>query len=369
MLLREGEVIQVGVVSIFLEYRRAVESQVRSTTPAIDFEEEGIVAGPWIRAQWPVVHRIARGDIPILLLGETGVGKEVVANLIHRCSRRPDRPLLSVNCAALPEHLVESELFGHERGAFTGANAAKAGLLESVDGGTLFLDEIGELPSQMQSKLLRFLESGEFRHVGGLTNLTSNVRIVAATNRDLESAVAEGAFRPDLLYRLNAFTLEVPPLRQRRDEILPLARLFAESASRDQGTPPPVLDSTVIHVLESYDWPGNIRELKNTMERAVLLAGAHPVSAVHLPVMERAKRSEASKEPTQPAEKLLREPDDLRNAMEGIERQAIVDALADCAGNQTQAAKSLGISRRTLVDRLNKYNLPRPRKNRKKGNT
>lgn len=369
VLLREGEVIQVGAASIFLECRTAVESAGQSTTPAIDFEKEGVVAGPWMRAQWPVVARIARGDIPILIVGETGVGKEVLTKLIHGCSSRADRTLLSVNCSTLPEHLVESELFGHERGAFTGASTAKPGLLEGVGGGTLFLDEIGELPLQMQSKLLRVLESGEYRRVGGLTNLTSDVRVVAATNRDLDSAVVEGAFRPDLLYRLNAFTLEVPPLRKRRDEIVPLARLFAESVSRDQGTPPPVLDGAINDFLESYDWPGNVRELRNTMERAVLLAGARPISAVHLPEKLRLKRSEAPQKPPKPAATPAQEPIKFRNAMEEAERQMIIDALATCAGNQTQTAKLLGISRRTLVDRLNKYDLPRPRKHRKTSRT
>jgi two-component system, NtrC family, response regulator AtoC len=219
-----------------------------------------------------LARSVAAGNISVLLTGETGCGKEVFAEVIHRASPRADKPFLSLNCAALSEALLESELFGYERGAFTGATHAKAGLLESAEGGTVFLDELGEMPPSLQAKLLRALEQRHLIRVGGLKSKPVDVRFVSATNRDLEAEVARGTFRRDLFYRINGATLFIPPLRERPSEIEPLARMFAERASRELARQTvPGLSPDAVQALLQHDWPGNIRELKNVMDRALLV--------------------------------------------------------------------------------------------------
>jgi DNA-binding NtrC family response regulator len=311
-----------------------------------------------------LVERVAQGTISVLILGETGVGKEVLAETVHRLSPRAERPFLRLNCAALSESLLESELFGHERGAFTGALAAKPGLLETADGGTVFLDEVGEIPLAVQVKLLRVLEERRVTRVGSVKSRAIDVRFVAATNRDLEAEVERGLFRRDLYFRLNGIALTIPPLRERVGEIAQLALGFCAEAARSAGQPrAPELTPPALALLERYSWPGNIRELRNLIERAVLLSGGAPIALGHLPVekmgatLAPAPLSPFGEEVTAPAR-----PSGLRGEIAVLERQRILDALERCAGNQTQAAKLLGVSRRTLVSRLAEYGLPRPRK-------
>ena len=330
----------------------------------------------------PLVERFAAGTIPVLILGETGVGKEVLATMVHGLSPRASRPLVSLNCAALPEALLESELFGHERGAFTGAVQTKPGLLETAIGGTIFLDEVGEMPLSVQAKLLRVIEAREVIRVGSTKARPIDVRFVAATNRDLEGEVARGAFRQDLFYRLNGVAIVIPPLRERTGEIAPLTLSFVEQVSQKLGRPPPCVSPDAMVVLEGYAWPGNVRELRNAVERAVLLAGdtilpEHlPQEKMHRMVLpedsQRFLRSAlpaglfgpatyaAAKQRTQRHASTGRMPA-VSDTPEGLERAHIVAALERCEWNQTTAAKMLGISRRTLVTRLGEYGLTRKR--------
>jgi len=324
-----------------------------------------VVAEQAMQDLYELAGRIANGTITVLILGETGVGKEVLAERVHRKSPRASKPYLRLNCAALSETLLESELFGYERGAFTGAVATKQGLLETADGGTVFLDEIGELPLSIQVKLLRVLEERIVMRVGGLKPRPLDVRFIAATNRDLELEIERGAFRQDLYFRINGATLVIPPLRERLGELPALARAFLEHAARQLGLQTtPVLTRDVEEALLGYSWPGNIRELRNAIERAVLLSGDGPILPVHLPlekmrtVARAITQSSASRDPIAAVPEVLRRgprisPDE--------ERAKIEAALDSCGGNQTRAAKLLGIGRRTLINRVKEFGLARPR--------
>ena len=330
-------------------------------------ETDVVIADARMRALFEVVTQVAAADISVLLQGETGVGKEVFAETIHRRSARADKPFLRLNCAALQESLLESELFGHEKGAFTGAMQAKPGLLEVADGGVVFLDEIGELQPSLQAKLLRVLDERRLMRVGGLQPRDVDVRIVSATNRDLDADVRRGAFRQDLLYRLNAFSIIIPPLRERLDEILPLAGMFAQTIAAKLGRPTPRITDAAIALLRSYTWPGNVRELRNVIERAMVLATGNTLDTRDLPedrmrmvADEPMSLSPSSPPPRAPTEPIATGPTE--GPIAAAERQRILDALEMCAGNQTHAANVLGISRRTLVNKLDKFALPRPRK-------
>jgi DNA-binding NtrC family response regulator len=305
--------------------------------------------------------RAAAGTINVLVTGETGVGKELLSETVHRLSPRKDGPYVCLNCAALSETLLESELFGHERGAFTGAFQAKAGLMETAAGGSLFLDEVGELPLTTQAKLLRVLETREVSRLGSLKPRRIDVRFIAATNRDLEAEVARGAFRSDLYFRLNGITLTIPPLRDRRSEIPHLAGMFIRRICRELGRPEPQLPPPILAILEQYAWPGNIRELKNVIERAVLLCDGPAIGLDHLPG-DKLDPSRARR-PTPPPQEPLSAAERTRSPTQQNERQRILDALNACAGNQSRAAQLLGISRRTLVTKLDTYRIPRPKKN------
>jgi DNA-binding NtrC family response regulator len=353
----------------------------------------GETAGPGATAAMRMLRRfaeqVAAGDVSVLILGETGVGKEMLAETVHRLSPRAKGPFVKLHCAAFSDSLLESELFGHEKGAFTGAMGAKPGLLETAHGGTVLLDEIGELPLSTQVKLLRVLEERKVLRIGALSPRAIDVRFIAATNRDLEAEVARGRFRLDLYYRLNGVTLDVPPLRDRVDEIEPLAHTFIEQAcKRLRRRDVPTLAPEALQRLRNYSWPGNIRELRNTIERAVLLCGRGPIRIEHLPtekmaatlprvMMPRAGDLAVAAASTAPPNAFdmnettlpFQRPADvvqgggpLRAEVDALERQRILDALEQCAGNQTRAAKMLGISRGKLVARLAAYALPRPRK-------
>jgi two-component system response regulator AtoC len=295
----------------------------------------------------------------VLLIGETGVGKEVCAELLHRRSPRAARTLLRLNCSALPEALIESELFGHEKGAFTGAAVARPGLIESADGGTVFLDEIGELPPPAQVKLLRVLDRREVMPVGGRSERIVDVRFVAATHKNLEAEIAAGRFRQDLYYRLAGMTIRIPPLRDRKDEIEPLARRFLDAAARRQGRPPVALSAEALLALQRHPWPGNIRELRNAIERALVVCGAGPIEVPHLP-LEREPTGDSGPH-TGPIPKI----GSLGDELEEIERQRIEAVLVATGGNQSEAARRLGMSRGALLARLRAWGLtgkrpPRP---------
>jgi two-component system, NtrC family, response regulator AtoC len=297
----------------------------------------------------------APSDIPLVVLGETGVGKTLIAERAHRASRRADKPFVRINCAALPEALLEGELFGFEKGAFSGAVQTKPGLLESADGGTVFLDEIGEMPVATQAKLLGVLDTSEVQRLGSLRPRRLDVRWIAATNRDLAAAARNGTFRPDLLFRLDGIRLVVPPLRARPTEIPGLARAFAARAAEKAGRPAPSFSREAEAWLLAYAWPGNVRELKHTIERACLLAPSGVITPAHL------VRDDGSMAPP-PDPASLYAAESLHHELASVERLRIEEALEATHGNQTQAARRLGISRRALITRLDAFNLPRPRK-------
>jgi DNA-binding NtrC family response regulator len=303
-----------------------------------------------------MASRLAASDATTVLIeGESGSGKEVVARAVHFGSARADRPFLQVNCAALPEHLLESELFGHERGAFTDAHTQKRGLFESAEGGSVLLDEIGDLPAGGQAKLLRLLENKTFRRVGGVSELRADVRVIAATNVDLEERVSEGRFRADLFFRLNVVRIRIPPLREHPEDIPLLtvhfiARFNQEMKRGVRGVAPPAMD-----LLQAYRWPGNIRELRNVIERAFILhANAEELRPEHLPPELRG--APAAKKAERPPEKLPNVPAE-GLVLEDVEKKLIREALERANGNQSRAARLLGISRDTLRYRLKKHGL------------
>ena len=298
-------------------------------------------------------RKVAPTDTTVLLSGETGTGKEVLARAIHHASARADGPFVALNCAALPETLVESELFGHERGAFTGADRLKRGRFELAAGGTLFLDEIGELPLAVQAKLLRVLQERQYERVGGTTTLDTDIRLLAATNRDLNRAVAESRFREDLYYRLAVFPVHLPALRERGEDVLLLAEHFVRQLGAKLGQPAPGLCDAARHRLLAHAWPGNIRELQNALERALILADGAPISPEQLGIVPLvspgATSGAATIEETEPGT----EPGTLAHQ----ERHMIGDALRRANGNKSRAAAMLGLSRFQLLRRLHRHGL------------
>jgi DNA-binding NtrC family response regulator len=297
-----------------------------------------------------MVEKVAGAEsAAVLLTGESGTGKDLVARAIHTHSSRADQPFLEINCSALPENLVESELFGHERGAYTDARSRKQGLAELADGGTLFLDEVGDMPSATQAKVLRFLEDSKFKRVGGTTDIRVDARVIAATNHDLDKMVETGAFRSDLFFRLKVVPIHIPPLRERTDDIAPLASFFIEQLSRDLKREPATLTESALHLLESYSWPGNVRELRNVLERVLILEEIGEIRAENIPVEMRVPFPIST-----PAASLCElPPEGLR--MEDVEIDLMRQALVRTSGNVTRAADLLGLSRDTLRYRLEKY--------------
>jgi len=302
-----------------------------------------ITASPAMRQLLAFVERVAQTNASVLIEGESGSGKELVARAIHHYSLRCAKPWVDVSCAALPEHLVESELFGYERGAFSGADSPKPGLFELAHMGTLFLDEIGELEPRMQVKLLRVLDGTPYYRLGGTRKVSVDVRIIAATNQDLEGMVSDGRFRGDLFHRLGQINLTVPPLRERREDIVPIAEYFLQ-----QQNPSLAFTSDAMAALEAHTWPGNIRELRNVVTKAAVLVRESEVTAMDLPITFKAKPKVSGPVPIDqgPAVNLDR-----------IEKHAILETLAKTNGHQQRAAELLGISRRTLSRKLKLYGM------------
>jgi len=296
-----------------------------------------VAQSPLTIALFQDIALIAPSETRVLITGESGTGKEVVADMIHAWSARANGRLVKINCAAIPETLLESELFGHEKGSFTGASAMRIGRFEEADGGTIFLDEITEMSPGLQAKLLRVTQDGKFQRIGSNREIRTNARILAASNRDLEAEVKAGRFREDLFYRLNVVELNLPPLRERREDILPLANLFTAEFARNRAR----LAEATVNCLQNYPWPGNVRELRNAIERAVLLSQSELILPEHLP----AKLREAVKSaaPLPPVD---------TQTMDEIERHAILAALKQHKHNRTETAKALGISRRALLYKL-----------------
>jgi two-component system response regulator AtoC len=333
----------IGVLRAGLRTGRVPRAPAPKGTP--------VVFDPAMQRVYTLVERIADTSMTVLILGETGVGKELVCEAIHQRSSRRDRPLIKLNCAALPESLLESELFGYERGAFTGADKRKVGFFEAADGGTLFLDEIGDMPLPLQAKLLRVLERKVITRVGGTSEVATDARLIAATHRNLDVDVRAGRFRQDLLFRIGGFTIAVPPLRDRPSEILPLAEHFVRTAAAEQARIPPALADDARDALAGYDWPGNVRELRNALERALVLA-TDTITAADLP--ERLHDASHRVRPT------VATGADVRGQLAEVERAAIVAALEAESGNQTRAARRLGLSRRALIYKMEKYGLKPP---------
>ena len=327
-----------------------LESRVRALTEELNGRSgyRRIVGNaPSWRAALTQATKVAATEATVLLLGESGTGKEVVARFIHRASPRADGPFVGLNCAALPEQLLEAELFGYERGAFTGATQSKPGQLEQAAGGVLFLDEVGEMSVQAQAKFLRVLEEREFQRLGGTRVLKTDARIIAATNRDLPKAIERGQFREDLYYRLNVFAMHLPPLRDRRDDILPLSDAFVAEIGRSIGRPPAGISREARQALLGYHWPGNVRELRNILERAAILCDGGLIAAEHL----------ALRPPSTPI--AAPRPPDASDKLETVERAMIEKALSAARFNKSEAARALGLTRAQLYVRLRKHRLDR----------
>jgi two-component system response regulator FlrC len=340
--LANPDELRLAVRRVLEERRLADEATtLRQATEAV-FPFGEIVAGdPKMQAALELARSVAPTDSTVLVTGETGTGKELVARLIHRWSPRADQAFVAVNCAALAETLLESELFGHEKGAFTGAIAQRRGRFEMAHGGTLFLDEVGEMSPALQAKLLRVLQERTLERVGGTKTVTVDVRVIGATNRDLQQMVATRTFRDDLFYRLSVFPIPLPPLRERPSDIIPLAEHILGQVTRRLGKRIIGFSPEAATTLTQYRWPGNIRELQNVVERAAILCQADHIEPAHLNLSA----------PSLPAA------DDAPKILKDLEREAIVSALAACHGNRREAAKQLGIGLRTLYIRLREYGI------------
>ncbi len=345
------------VVEKALEHRALVSENrvLRHRVGERDGEQQSILGDdPAIREVRELVAKVGPTRTTVLLTGESGTGKEVVARAIHAAGDREKQPFVAINCGAIPEGLIESELFGHERGSFTGAASAKAGLFEAAGSGTLFLDEVGELPPLVQVKLLRALQERKIRRVGSSADIAVAARIVAATNRDLEAEVRAGCFREDLFYRLNVIQLRMPPLRERRGDIAAFCQAFLARFAAELAKPTPRLDGEAVRLLEAHPWPGNVRELANVLERAVTLTDGGVIGAAGLPAALRGARDEA------PGGDLRSLPDeglDLQAHLDAVERRILEQALERTGGVKTEAARLLSLTFRSLRYRLAKYGI------------
>ncbi len=303
-----------------------------------------------------IIQRVAKTDTTVLITGESGTGKELIARAIHYNSERKDKPLVPINCGAIPEELLESELFGHEKGAFTGAVRDRKGRFEMAHQGTVFLDEIGDMSPKLQVKLLRFLQERKFERVGGSRTIEVDVRIIAATNKDLEKEVREGNFREDLYFRLNVIPIHVPPLRERDGDIPLLIHHFLHEHCQKKGLPPKKISKAAVRCMERYDWPGNVRELENMIERLVILCESDTIDTSDLP----ARIQKAAPRPSVTDVQIGDEGIDLKQILEDLENRLIIEALKKAGGVKNQAAKLLGLNRTTLIEKLKKKKLEIP---------
>lgn len=332
------------------------EELIAAVLEAISEESHSVIHGSeTMRRILAMAEQIAPSEASVLITGESGTGKEVIARHIHRKSNRSSKPFIAVNCAAIPANLMESELFGHEKGSFTGAAARRIGKFEEANGGTLLLDEISEMDVGLQSKLLRAIQEREIDRVGGNKPVKVNIRILATSNRDLEAEVKKGSFREDLYFRLNVINLALPKLADRVDDIPPLAEYFIEKYSKANGMPTRPLSAEAARKLQGYSWPGNVRELENILHRAVLLAQGNVIDeqAILLPV--NASKEATSSIPNTQSPIPNKRSELVGRTVEDVERELILDTLSHCLGNRTQAAQILGISIRTLRNKLNQY--------------
>jgi DNA-binding NtrC family response regulator len=338
-----------------LEHRRLLARLEAQDREAVVANFENIVGeSPQMKEVFGTIRKVSRSNATVMILGETGVGKELVAEALHRNSSRAEHPFVKMNCAALHENLLESELFGHERGAFTGADRQRTGRFELANGGTLFLDEIGNMALSTQVKVLRVLQEREFERLGGSRTIKVDVRLIAATNLDLEEAIARGEFREDLYYRLNVVTIKVPPLRERREDILPLAKTFMDQGGREIKKDLRGIDPGAVRLLQRHTWPGNIRELKNVIERAVLMSETPYIRQEDLHLSTQAGAA-ADGAPIN----LRLPPNGIE--LEQLERLAILEALRVNNWVQKDAARFLGISSRVMNYKVAKYEIKNPR--------
>ncbi|MDR1397416.1 MAG: sigma-54 dependent transcriptional regulator [Desulfarculales bacterium] len=342
-----------------LEYRAMRRENRQKQQQKENYNIDSIVgqSGP-MQEVFRLIHKVAATDATVLILGESGTGKELVARAIHHNSNRSEKPLIPVNCGAIPEDLLESELFGHEKGAFTGAIKSKPGRFELAGGGTIFLDEIGDMSPSLQVKLLRALQEHQFERVGGTRTIAVDIRVIAATHRDLRKKVEDGTFREDLYYRLNVIPVNVPPLRERRGDIALLCRHFLERLTRVKGLEEKQMSPEVLEGLMRYNWPGNVRELENLLERMVILANGPVLQVEDLPPKLRELKSGGQGAPTPwelPASGI-----DFNSAVDEFERNLIVKALEKAGWVKNQAALLLGLNRTTLVEKIKKKGLIEP---------
>jgi len=339
--------VQLIVEHAFEQQRLISENRYLKEQLKSNYGFDNIIGtNPQIQQAYIRAAQVADSNASVLILGETGTGKEYIAKTVHYQSKRADRPFIKVNCGALPETLLESELFGHEKGAFTNAVARRIGRFEAADGGTIFLDEIGDISLAMQMKLLRVVQEKEFERVGSSETIKVDVRVIAATNRDLKKAIADKEFREDLFYRLNVFTINLPPLRERKEDIPELANHFIRKCAKEAGKPTTCISEDGVPMLLSYSWPGNIRELENCIERAVILCHGSKVLPQHL-LLPR---------DTEPIVSELPISNELTSLSE-IEKRHIAFVLSSCNNNQTQTASVLGIDRKTLRNKIREYGL------------
>ncbi|RIK77363.1 two-component system response regulator [candidate division KSB1 bacterium] len=333
------------------ERRRLLsENQLLKQQLAEKFKFTGIISqSAAMEEVLNMAGRVAESKATVLIRGESGTGKELIAKAIHFSSPRKDKPFIAVNCAALNENLLASELFGHERGAFTGADKQRRGRFELADGGTIFLDEIGDVPMSTQVKLLRVLQEEQFERVGGTQTMQVDVRVIAATNRNLEEKIKDGSFREDLFYRLNVVSIDIPPLRQRREDIAPALEYFLQKYAGENKRKPLTISKEAMDILLRHDYPGNMRELQNLVERAVVLARGEVITTAELPLPLRNLSSERAASPAIPMT--------LSERVDALEKEMIFDALRETHGNQSKAAERLGLSERNLRYRLQKWGM------------
>jgi two-component system NtrC family response regulator len=345
-LCKPVDMDQLALVLQRCVYMAELEQEYRAMQHSArpDVFENMIGANPQMQAVFEMIRKVAPTSAPVLILGESGTGKEMVAQALHRRSSRSSGPFVAINCNTIPENLLESELFGHEKGAFTGADAQRKGHIESAAGGTLFLDEIGELPASVQVKLLRFLQEKCFQRVGGRQEIQSDARVLAATNRNLRESAADGKFREDLYFRLAVVVIKVPPLRERGDEIILMSKAFLRDYGTEHAKTGLTFAPDALRALSLHSWPGNVRELQNRVQRAVIMADGKRVTARDLELTDT-----LSALPSQT----------LKEARESVEREMIQDALRRHRGKITSAAVELGVSRPTLYELMEKLGIPR----------